>query len=110
MKRCIERSGQHSDRCKKMQTRASYDFMDTNGFKSENSPNIPGTNRSLPKGLLSEYKSSFYNTSDPAKQVWPRLKDSLSLFSTNGKPNEYTSDSQSEFGGSASGSKTEIRR
>ena len=44
----------------------------------------------LPKGVLSEYQCSFITNQDPKQTTRVKIKDNLSLFTDNGRPNEPT--------------------
>lgn len=73
--------------------RRSSSIINVNNSR-ERLPNPLATGPELPKGVLSEYQVAFVNNNYDAKQAAKvKVKDNLSLFTDNGRPNEiYSSD------------------
>jgi hypothetical protein len=89
-KRCFEQSKQpHSLTCRR------YFHQSNNNYIKESNNSYSAMARS-PKGQLSEYQAAFLNAQEKSHSkvnTNNRLKDSIDLFSYNGKHNEFPNES-----------------
>ena len=88
-KRCFERTRQpHSSNCKRLTNHVNIKPDSSLNESVRGTPLLSGTrgkHRYLPKGTLSEYQRAYFSTTETSRVTPQKLKDSLSLFSDDGK-------------------------